>query len=175
MDYAKRVEELLKMPQSLCNMCGLCCKIASFKGGMTYEEILALSKDESNPSQAEGARDFLTIFEPIEFEEALNVAPSFVKEFIRRFPHQEGKKCFLKCKLLVKKGDKSICAIHEDRPTLCRMYPIPHERTIYHDECGFKEQGQKNWQEIVDIMTELQEKSDAMQREKDALEKKKQS
>ena len=145
MDYAQKVEQLLKMPQKLCKMCGLCCKVASFKAGMSYEEIKEIAKDSSNPSQADGARDFLTIFRPISREEAIRLSPGFVETVLERFKDRKDKVCFFSCRFI---KDGTLCLIHEDRPILCRMYPIPHERTVYHPKCGFKEQSQKNWEEI---------------------------
>lgn len=168
MDYAKRVEELLKMPQEFCKMCGLCCKVASFKGGMSYEEIKKIAQDYSNPTQADGAKDFLTIFEPMTQEEARKIAPGFVDSVLERFEERKDKVSFFKCRF-IKEG--SLCLIHEDRPVLCRMYPIPHERTVYHPECGFKDQGIKNWKEIQDIIIQLTVKSQALEEEKQQIEK----
>jgi hypothetical protein len=58
-DIVKRVQELLKLPQELCNTCGKCCRIATFKGGLTYEQTLELSKSlpqrEDEAIQADGA------------------------------------------------------------------------------------------------------------------------
>jgi len=36
------------------------------------------------------------------------------------------------------------------------MYPIPHERTFYNKGCGFEEQGKKNWEEIMQIVKDLE-------------------
>ena len=164
MDYAKRVEELLRMPQELCIMCGLCCKVATFKGGLAINEIRELANDYTNPSQAEGAKDFLTLFRPISPEEAEVTSPEFVGTVTARFEDPERKKKvgFFRCVFV---GDHNLCLIHEDRPMLCRMYPIPHERTIYHSICGFKETGEKNWQEIKKIIDILEEKSQNLQTE----------
>jgi Fe-S-cluster containining protein len=167
MDFAKKVEELLKMPQELCNMCGLCCKIATFKGGMSYEEIKEIASDYSNPSQADGARDFLTIFEPITQEQARNTAPDFFNIARSRFPEDRRDKVgFFKCRFI---KDGSLCQIHEDRPLLCRMYPIPHERTVYHKNCGFKERGEQNWQEIKTIIESLQQQSQELEEKRQAI------
>ena len=167
MNYADRVNELLKMPQELCNMCGLCCKLASFKGGMSVEEIREIAKDFSEPSQADGAKDFLTIFEPITLEEARSVSSSFVDDILELFKDKEKTPAFFKCRFL---KDGKLCAIHEDRPILCRMYPIPHERTVYHKSCGFREQGIKNWNEIKQIIIALQEKQKALDEERRQME-----
>lgn len=167
-DYAKLVEELLKMPQELCKMCGLCCKVASYKGGMSFEEIQEIANDFSNPTQADGAKDFLTIFAPISDEEAMALSPEFVESVYERFPESQNKECFFKCRFM--NEARTMCAIHEDRPMLCRMYPIPHERTFYHGQCGFKQQGRENWQKIIAIMLELQAKSQRLEDERKATE-----
>ena len=154
-DNVKRVEELMKLPQHLCNMCGKCCKIASAKGGLSYEELKQLAEDPTaQPSQSEGARDFLSIFVPYEsLDDARKISSGFVDVFCERFKDKSNFSLFY-CKYL--KDNK--CSIHEDRPLLCRMYPIPHEKTLYDPECGFKERGEKNWEEIKNILKSLEEK-----------------
>lgn len=166
MDYAEKVNELLKLSQEYCKMCGLCCKIATFKGGMSYEEVKKIANDFSEPTQADGAKDFLTIFEPMALKEAIEVAPGFVKTVQDRFPGKKDKVCFFKCRFI---KDGCLCMIHEDRPLLCRMYPIPHERTVYHNECGFKEVGERNWEEIKQIIITLQNKTLQLEEEKKAI------
>jgi len=157
-DAVKRVQELLKLPQHMCKMCGICCRIAIFKGGLSYEEVLKLANSNTEkPSQIEGARDFLSIFMPYNsVEEAKKIAPEFVDQLLKAFG-KEAKTSFFYCKYL--KDNR--CLIHEDRPHLCRMYPIPHEKTFYNPECGFKEQGKKNWEEIENIIRELEAKQNS--------------
>jgi Fe-S-cluster containining protein len=157
-DSVKRVKELLKLPQHLCKMCGTCCRIAIFKGGLPYEKVVDLANSNTDePSQIEGAKDFLSIFVPYaSVEDAKKVAPEFVDEVINKFG-EEVKSGFFYCKFL--KDNK--CQIHEDRPLLCRMYPIPHARTLYNPGCGFKEQGIKNWEEIENIIKELEAKQNS--------------
>ncbi|OGH98597.1 MAG: hypothetical protein A2104_07095 [Candidatus Melainabacteria bacterium GWF2_32_7] len=155
-EAVKRVQELLKLPQHLCDMCGKCCKIATFKGGLSYEEIkkLAESTDE-DPSQIEGAKDFLSIFAPYNSrKEAEEAGVGFIDRVLERFG-KDSDVSFFYCKFI---GENNSCLIHEDRPLLCRMYPIPHERTFYNPGCGFEEQGKKNWQEIENIIEDLRKK-----------------
>ncbi len=169
----ERVNNLLKLPQHLCNMCGNCCRMATFKGGLSYEEVLELanSKDEDE-SQVVGAKDFLAIFQPyVSSEEAKKIAPEFTESVYEIFG-KDSKVGFFHCKFLGKMGEKYGCLIHEDRPQLCRMYPIPHERTFYFPECGFKEQGRKNWEEIKNIISSLEEKRDHLQSKAKAEEEK---
>ena len=154
MNAAERVEKLFKMPQHLCNMCGKCCFVATFKGGLSHKEILDLINDPaSEDSQVQGAKDFLTVFKPFDdLNEIHKKSPYFVEKVMAKLKDNE-KVAFFYCKFV----DKSAkCLIHEDRPVFCRMYPIPHERTIYHEKCGYEETGKKNWNEIIKILADLQ-------------------
>jgi len=153
-EIVKRVQELLKLPQNLCRMCGKCCRIATFKGALSYEEIKKLAESTTEQaSQVEGAKDFLSIFVPYKSrEDARKVASEFVDMVLEKFG-EDSQVSFFCCKFIT---DENHCQIHEDRPHLCRMYPIPHERTLYNEGCGFAEQGKKNWQEIQDIINKLE-------------------
>jgi Fe-S-cluster containining protein len=158
-EIVKQVQELLKLPQELCNTCGKCCRIATFKGGLNYDQLLALSQsspmDEDEAIQVDGAKDFLTIFEPYaSTAEARKFAPEFVDQTLALFNKKDDEMAFFYCRYL---GDDNLCKIHEDRPHLCRMYPIPHERTLFNPGCGFEEQAKKNWAEIKEILAQLDE------------------
>ena len=154
----ERVKNLFKMPQSLCRQCGQCCRVVCFKGGLSYEELIEALKKE-NASDAdnvliEGIKDFLTLFRPYKSnEEAREKNPSFVEKFRARVKnYDENKHYFYCCKFL---DDDNRCLIHEDRPTLCRLYPLPHERTIFYDNCGYEQTAKKNIKEISDIIERL--------------------
>lgn len=161
-DIIKRVQELLKLPQELCNTCGKCCKIATFKGGLTYEEVLALSqKIPESPDDAvqiDGAKDFLTIFTPYETTAAAReVVPDFVDNTLKHFNKKDDELAFFYCKYI---DENNLCKIHEDRPQLCRMYPIPHKRTLFNVGCGFEKKAKKNWAEIESILEQLSNLAD---------------
>lgn len=158
-DIVKRVQELLKLPQDLCHTCGKCCRIATFKGGLNYEQLLELAQSspqsEQEAVQVDGAKDFLTIFEPYESTaEARKFAPEFVDQTLESFGKKDDEMSFFTCRYL---GDDNLCKIHEDRPHLCRMYPIPHERTLFNPGCGFEKKAKENWAEIQEIMRQLEE------------------
>lgn len=167
-DAIERVKELLKLPQSLCRTCGKCCKVVSFKNGLSYREIKALAEQDINSSaeasQIEGARDFLSIFVPYEsIQEIEQVNLKLVEDFQKNFNKDITKEqYFFYCKFLSK---DNLCLIHEDRPSLCRMYPIPHERTLFHDDCGFEKQAKENWRQIQLIMKELEESLQSYQKQ----------
>lgn len=157
-EIVKKVERLLKLPQELCNTCGKCCKLATFKGGLKHEDVLKLKNSTTEDiTQVEGAKDFLTIFEPYKtIQEAKAIDSDFIDRVLVQLGKKEGEMDFYYCKFL---GENNLCKIHEDRPSLCRMYPIPHERTLYFKDCGFREKGIENWQKIVDIINELEAKN----------------
>jgi Fe-S-cluster containining protein len=160
-DIATRVQELMKLPQSLCRMCGMCCKIVNFKGGLSYEEVKKLSEDpNAPPTQSEGARDFLTIFKPYDsVEDAKKVDEGFVN-FLFEIFGKDSNLTFFHCRFL---AEDNTCLIHEDRPLLCRMHPTPNEKTLFHPNCGFKEQAQKNWEEISSIIEDLKKRKEELQ------------
>jgi Fe-S-cluster containining protein len=152
---AREVERLMKLPQHLCKQRGICCKIATFKGSLSFEEIKALSADPAAPGH-ESAHDFASIFLPYESQEAVRaMAPEFV-ERVREIAIRKGQDpdtiSFFKCKYVLEDGR---CGVHEDRPLGCRVYPFPHKSTIYHPGCGFEQQGTQNWARIEEIMRSL--------------------
>ncbi len=154
-EAVKKIQELLKLPQKLCNMCGKCCQIATFKSGLSYEQILELIENpESEPLQVEGAKDFLAIFMPCYSHETVKeIEPDFYERVMKQVGKPE--MSFFRCKYI---GENGGCLIHEDRPTLCRIYPVPHERTMFFPGCGFEKQSIENWNKIQEIVTELKEK-----------------
>ncbi len=157
--FAKEVESLLKMPQHLCKQRGICCKIATFKGSLSLEEIKALG--ETNEANAEHARVFASIFEAYDSQEAVrDIADEFVNR-IRKRAEETGKNpdkiSFFKCRFVL---DDGRCGVHEDRPLGCRAYPFPHKNTVYHPGCGFEAQSHKNWERIETIMDTLGMKSE---------------
>ena len=83
--YAKQVKELLKLPQSLCKKCGQCCNAVIFKYGLTYDEIIKMiNNPSSDPSQVKGAKDFLSVFVPISFEEAQKRNCKFTVDILKK-------------------------------------------------------------------------------------------
>lgn len=152
---AREVEKLLKMPQHLCKQRGICCKVATFKGSLSFDDIKALAADP----EAEGheqARDFASIFQPFNSQgEVREVADEFVDR-VRAFAASKGQDpdqiTFFHCKYVLEDGR---CGVHEDRPVGCRVYPFPHKNTIYHPGCGFEQQGKANWTRIEQILDSL--------------------
>ncbi|MBY0402967.1 MAG: YkgJ family cysteine cluster protein [Cyanobacteria bacterium] len=164
---AKQVEQLLKMPQSLCKQRGICCRVATFKGSLSFDEIKALAQpikptenrdeEESSDEILQGmARDFVSVFLPYPSQEVVKeLAPEFVDR-IRSKASEKGQNpdavSFFHCKYVLEDGR---CGVHEDRPVGCRTYPFPHENTIFHPGCGFEKQGAENWNQIKKILDAL--------------------
>jgi Fe-S-cluster containining protein len=152
---ANEVSKLMKLPQHLCKQRGMCCKVATFKGSLSFEDIQALAKDPDAPGH-KSARDFASIFLPYDSQaQVREIAGEFVDR-IRGFAAAKGQDpdqiTFFKCKYVL---DDGRCGVHEDRPAGCRVYPFPHRSTIYHPGCGFEKQGTENWARIAEILQKL--------------------
>lgn len=152
---AAEVERLMKMPQHLCKQRGICCRVATFKGSLNFEDIQALA---ANPDAEghESARDFASVFLPYESQAAVReIADEFVNR-VRSVAENKGQNpdeiSFFHCKYVL---DDGRCGVHEDRPVGCRVYPFPHKNTIFHPGCGFEQQGRDNWAQIETILTSL--------------------
>ncbi|MEB3245902.1 MAG: YkgJ family cysteine cluster protein [Vampirovibrionales bacterium] len=152
---AQEVQSLLKMPQSLCKQRGICCRVATFRELMDEASIRHLAETDET-TLGEMARDFISIFEAFPSQVAVReLADGFVDrvraraEEIGKDPDAVG---FFGCKFVLEDGR---CGVHEDRPTGCRTYPFPHERTLYHPGCGFEAQGKQNWARIKTILEGL--------------------
>ena len=152
---AREVERLLKMPQHLCKQRGICCKVATFKGSLSFEEIQALAADPTATGH-ESARDFAAIFLPyasqVEVRKIANDFVDRVRHVVEKRGDDPDKISFFHCKYVLEDGR---CGVHEDRPVGCRMYPFPHKNTIYHPGCGFEQQGGQNWSQIEKILETL--------------------
>lgn len=151
---ADEVNQLMKMPQHLCHQSGNCCRVATFKGSLSLDEIKALSVTATR--DAEHARDFSSVFEPYESQQAARDVADIFVDRVRRSAEEKGndpdKINFFKCKFVL---DDGRCGVHEDRPQGCRAYPFPHQRTIYHPGCGFEKQSHINWKRISEILVGL--------------------
>lgn len=144
----QKVQSLYKMPQSLCKMRGNCCRIVTFKGLRSYPEIQQLAA--SDDPDATNAKDFLTLFQPhANVYDVQEMAPVFVERVLAQTDRMLEEVGFFKCRFL---GENGACQIHEDRPTGCRVYPFPHQQTIYHPGCGFEQTGLDHANKIQDIL-----------------------
>lgn len=152
-NYAKKIENLLQLPQSLCRQCGQCCTVAIYKYGLAYDEIIELINNPlTDEKQVKGAKDFLSIFEPISYEKAIEFNEKAVHSLLKKLDKPKEKVTFFHCKYLTDDGK---CSIHENRPDLCKKYPVCYRDMFYFDGCGYAEQARKNWAEVEKILSEL--------------------
>jgi Fe-S-cluster containining protein len=152
---AAEVERLMKMPQHLCKQRGICCKVATFKGSLSWAEIEALAANPDAPGH-ESARDFAALFIPYanqaEVREIANEFVDRVRTEVEKRGDDPDKITFAQCRYVLSDGR---CGVHEDRPVGCRVYPFPHKNTIFHPGCGFEQQGVENWRQIERILEAL--------------------
>lgn len=150
---AEQVQELMTLPQSLCKQRGICCRVATFLGLATPNELEALTWEDS--SLGEHARAFASIFKAYPNQEAVAaIAPEFVERVVEKAIAQ-GKNPeaigFYYCRFVQEDGR---CGVHEDRPTGCRGYPVVHERTLFHPGCGFETAAKVQWQQLDTLLKE---------------------
>jgi Fe-S-cluster containining protein len=144
----QKANQLIQLPQSLCKIRGNCCRVATFKNGLSAEEIQVLAA--SDQSDAQNARDFLSIFVPYtSLAEVEALAPGFVDRARAAMERPEGIGYF-GCKYVGSQGE---CQVHEDRPTGCRFYPFPHEKMVFHPGCGFEAHSIANAQKLKSILS----------------------
>lgn len=120
-------------PQSLCLMCGKCCRVATTP--IPYQELKQLAKDGD-----EGAIDFLDIFEPYpSVEEARKADAKTVDNIILAIEtddiHTKNNITFYKCKHIL---ENNLCGIYKNRKELCDRFPSS-PWAIVPPDCGFKE------------------------------------
>ncbi len=105
-------------PQSLCLMCGKCCKVSTTT--IPYEQLKTLAE-----SGDKGAIDFLDIFEPYKTidaakkvdEKTVNSILDLIKTYDAT---DETTLTFYKCKHLL---DNNLCGIYNERKDLCNRFP----------------------------------------------------
>lgn len=123
---------LSKRPQSLCKMCGKCCRVVTTS--TPYRELKKMAD-----SGDKGAIDFLSIFIPYEsVDAAREVDEGVVNNIINMLSldgkYNENEVSFYYCKYLL---DNNMCSNYENRPTLCRHFPST-PWAIVPPGCGFE-------------------------------------
>ena len=114
------VESIIsERPQSLCKMCGKCCRVVT-NTRYTYDEICSMARNGN-----EYAQDFVKLFEPYpSIEAARQVDKDTVDNILRRFEAcgeiDIEKVTFYGCKYLL---ENNMCSIYEERPVLCKLCP----------------------------------------------------
>lgn len=123
---------LNKRPQSLCKMCGKCCRLSTTS--KPYEELKRLAENGDK-----GAMDFLEIFVPYEtIEDARKVDCATVDNIITLLSmdgnYYPEKTTFYHCKYI---QDDNLCGRYLDRKTLCKHFPSS-PWAIVPPDCGFE-------------------------------------
>lgn len=121
-----------KRPQSLCKMCGKCCRVVTTP--IPYVKLQEMAKNG-----AQGAVDFLSLFVPYKsIDDARNADEEIVDNIIKRLQedgnYNEKEVMFYYCKYL---GDDNLCSNYENRLTLCKHCPST-PWTIVPPGCGFE-------------------------------------
>ena len=123
---------LSERPQSLCKMCGKCCRLSTTS--TPYEKLKEMAKEGNK-----GAINFLSIFVPYEsIEAARKVDNTTVENIINLLKadnnYNENNTTFYHCKYL---RDDNLCSNYENRPTLCMHFPST-PWAIVPPNCGFE-------------------------------------
>ena len=149
----EQVQRLFTLPQHLCKQQGLCCRVAVFKGLASHKQLLALAQEPADPELQAMARDFASIFIPHPSPaEAHALAPHFVEEVQTRAAAQgqaPDAVTFYHCRYV---QEDNRCGVHEDRPSGCRAYPIPHSRSLFHKGCGYEAQAKSQLVELKNLL-----------------------
>ena len=120
-------------PQSLCHMCGKCCRVVTTPTPYNKLKRMAFQGDE-------GAKDFLSIFVPYESIEAAREVDAGVVDNILNLLKadnpdlKKNEMTFYCCKYL---QDDNKCSNYENRPALCRHFPST-PWAIVPPGCGFE-------------------------------------
>lgn len=154
-EITKRVQELLNIP-NLCKRCGLCCVVTTFSKVKSIGEIKELIENpETDENLRQGAIDYLSIFEPYPDNKIVEEKfPEIYKSVLKKTGKKADEITFFKCKHYDK--SKGGCQNYENRPNLCRVYPVVHSSTFYFPDCGYKEEGERRWAEIEKILADLE-------------------
>lgn len=121
-----------KRPQSLCKMCGKCCRLSTTS--TPYEKIKQMAEEGD-----EGAIDFLDIFVPYDsVEDAQKVDADTVNNIVELLS-KDGKYdketiTFYHCKYI---QPDNLCGNYEKRKTLCKHFPAT-PWAIVPPGCGFE-------------------------------------
>ncbi len=119
MEVVKEFRSLEERPQSLCKMCGRCCRVVT-NGKYSYDEILSMAKAGN-----EYAKDFVKIFIPYNSIEEARLADKSVVDNVISTLKAKGlcnlnTLTFYYCRYVL---DNNLCSIYEERPALCKVCP----------------------------------------------------
>ncbi len=118
--------------QSLCRMCGKCCRLAVPQ--FFHDELVEKSELGDKEAQA-----FLSIFVPYSsWKEAKERVPDHFDKIVKELSRSEDfdleKVTFYHCQHIT---DDNLCSIHQTRPECCRRAP-GHGWSLFPPGCGFE-------------------------------------
>lgn len=129
----KAIEDIINSrPQRLCHMCAKCCRYVTTK--KSYAQLQAAA----DSGEVE-AIDFLKIFTPYEsLSAALDADKGTVENIIYNLKqageYNADSLTFYHCKYI---RDDNTCGIYEQRPDLCKRFPLT-PWTVIPPGCGFE-------------------------------------
>jgi len=130
-------------PQSLCRICGTCCRVATTP--YSYDELLELIKNGD-----ESAISFLKIFEPYSSTEEAKKVSSKTVENITEHAKLTGKNPdkikFYRCKHI---QDNNLCGMYEQRKEICDRFPST-AWAVTPPGCGFESWLAEKRDEIIE-------------------------
>lgn len=121
-----------KRPQSLCKMCGKCCRLVTIPYSLDHVKKLAMEGDER-------AQDFVDLFEPYEsIDAARRVDNDTVENIIKLFKlggkYDEKTLTFYRCRYI---QPDNLCSNYNNRRILCKHFPST-PWAIVPVGCGFE-------------------------------------
>ncbi len=121
-----------KRPQSLCKMCGKCCRLVTIPYSFDHVKKLADEGDER-------AQDFVDLFEPYEsVEAAKRIDNDTVENVIKLFKldgkYDEKSLVFYRCRYI---QPDNLCSNYNNRRILCKHFPST-PWAIVPVGCGFE-------------------------------------
>ena len=121
-----------KRPQSLCKMCGKCCRLVTIP--YTFEHVKNLAEEGD-----ERAKDFVDLFEPYEsVDAARRIDNDTVENVIKLFKldgkYDENTLTFYHCRYI---QPDNLCSNYNNRRILCKHFPST-PWAIVPVGCGFE-------------------------------------
>ena len=142
-----------KKSEYSCNKCGDCCKLAISERSPMQLKQHAMRGDKF-------AREFISIYVPYESEEmAEAICPEYYHK-LKELMDDNARLYFYYCRKL---GADNLCSDYENRPDICKDYPLTAVKTLP-DKCSFIP-----WQESVSKLAmsiQIKEKLIAFYKEK---------
>jgi len=126
-----------------CVKCGECCRGLVVKFELNEKQMQELADKDWLNNPLEIVKVIGKPCKYFDFSEVTSLTTELVMEYTydKNKAYKSGSRFAgvmrgVECKALVKRGNKYICSIYKDRPTICKNYP--RDNTKLKDECGYK-------------------------------------